>query len=253
MAFCSNCGTFMPDGETVCKSCGRQIPPAFNNNQAGQGGAGQGNMGQPGGQQPPQGGQYYQQGGAAGAANQGQSPGGQFGQGGQNPGGQFGQNPNWQAGQGQFGQAGQGQYGQQNQNANPSGAQGFAQDFINRANDTADYTNNIDPGDINTNKIYGGLAYILFFLPLIICPNSKYGRFHANQSLLLVILSIAFNIFSGIIRNIFGFLSPLFFIGSLVTAALWLLTLALFVMGLVNGFSGNARELPIIGKYRIIK
>ena len=51
-----------------------------------------------------------------------------------------------------------------------------------------DYTSRMDPNDILQNKTLCGLAYvfpILFFLPLVSCPNSKFGRFHANQALLL--------------------------------------------------------------------
>ncbi len=51
-----------------------------------------------------------------------------------------------------------------------------------------------DPADIEKNKTIAGLAYVLFFLPLIACPDSKFGRFHANQALLLVLVSIAGNI-----------------------------------------------------------
>ena len=35
--------------------------------------------------------------------------------------------------------------------------------------------------DIEKNKVMAGLSYILFFLPLIACPESKYGRFHATR------------------------------------------------------------------------
>ena len=47
-----------------------------------------------------------------------------------------------------------------------------------------------DPADIEKNKTMAGLAYLIFFLPLIVCPDSKYGKFHANQGLLLLITSI---------------------------------------------------------------
>ena len=49
---------------------------------------------------------------------------------------------------------------------------------------------NIDPADIEKNKTMAGLAYLIFFLPLLACPDSKYGRYHANQALLLFILGL---------------------------------------------------------------
>ena len=99
------------------------------------------------------------------------------------------------------------------------------------------------PEDIEKNKTMAGLAYLLFFLPPIVCPESKYARFHANQSLLLLILGAAGNVILGIIPVIGWMLLPVFGIG----------VLALFIMGLVNGFGGKAKRLPLIGKFDILK
>lgn len=99
------------------------------------------------------------------------------------------------------------------------------------------------PEDIEKGKTMAGLSYLLFFLPLIACPDSKYGRFHANQSLLLLITGIAGNIILGIIPVIGWMLMPVFGIGVLV----------LGIMGLINGFGGKAKRLPIIGKFTILK
>lgn len=106
-------------------------------------------------------------------------------------------------------------------------------------NDNYDF----DPGDIEKNKTMAGLAYIIFFLPLLACPESKYAKFHANQSLILFIVAIAGNIILGIIPILGWILLPFFGIAVLILA----------IMGLVNGFGGKAKELPVIGKYRIIK
>ena len=100
-----------------------------------------------------------------------------------------------------------------------------------------------DPADIEKNKTMAGLAYLIFFLPLIACPDSKYGKFHANQGLLLLIASIVGTVVLSIIP-IIGWVLLLFYP---------LVILVLGIMGLVNGFSGKAKPLPIIGKYTIIK
>lgn len=39
--------------------------------------------------------------------------------------------------------------------------------------------NTYTPEDIEKNKTMAGLAYLLFFLPLIACPESRYAKFHA--------------------------------------------------------------------------
>lgn len=88
-----------------------------------------------------------------------------------------------------------------------------------------------------------GLAYLLFFLPLIACPESRYAKFHANQALLLLITGIVGNVILGIIPVIGWMLMPIFGIGVLI----------LGIMGLVNGFGGKAKQLPLIGKFTIIK
>ena len=97
--------------------------------------------------------------------------------------------------------------------------------------------------DIEKGKTMAGLSYFLFFLPLLACPDSKYARFHANQSLLLLITSIAGNVILGIIPVIGWMLLPVFGVAILV----------LVVMGLINGFGGKVKQLPIIGKFTILK
>lgn len=97
--------------------------------------------------------------------------------------------------------------------------------------------------DIEKGKTMAGLSYLLFFLPLVVCPESKYAKFHANQALLLLITAIAGNVILGIIPFIGWMLMPIFGIG----------ILALAIMGLINGFGGKAKRLPLIGKFTIIK
>lgn len=87
-----------------------------------------------------------------------------------------------------------------------------------------------------------GLAYFLFFLPLIICPESRYARYHANQGLVLLIVSALGSIVLAIIPIIGWILSPIFGLGVLVLA----------ILGLVNGLNGQAKELPLIGKWQIL-
>lgn len=111
-----------------------------------------------------------------------------------------------------------------------------------------------DSTDIEQNKTMAGLAYILFFLPLIACKDSAYGRFHANQGLLLLILSIVGSIALSVVSGLFLFISwRLFWISSFLYGAFGLVILILVVMGLINGLNGKAKELPIIGGFRIIK
>lgn len=117
-----------------------------------------------------------------------------------------------------------------------------------------DSNEQFESADIEANKAMGGLAYILFFIPLIAAPNSKYARFHANQGLLLVLLGIALGIVISILTTVFAFISyRLLGIIGILSTIIWIGLMVLWIMGLVNGFSGKTKELPIIGKIKIIK
>lgn len=106
-----------------------------------------------------------------------------------------------------------------------------------------DQENSYSAENIERVKTMAGLSYLIFFLPLVVCPESKYARFHANQSLLLVITAIGGNMILGIIPVIGWMLLPIFGLGILM----------LGIIGLINGFGGKAKQLPIIGKFTILK
>jgi len=93
-----------------------------------------------------------------------------------------------------------------------------------------------DPADIEKNKTVAGLAYILFFLPLIACPDSPYGRFHANQGLLLLILWVG----GVLILSLIPVIGP-----AILLPIYGIFLFALMIIGLINGFNGKAKELPL--------
>ncbi len=97
-----------------------------------------------------------------------------------------------------------------------------------------------DPSDVEANKTAAGLAYILFFLPLIMAPNSQYAKFNANQALLILFGYFA----AGIIRVI-----P--FIGVLISGLLFLALGIFTIMGLVYGFTGKTKPLPLLDKLNL--
>jgi uncharacterized membrane protein len=101
-----------------------------------------------------------------------------------------------------------------------------------------------DYRDVEDNKVISFLSYlgILFIIPLIAAPNSYYAKFHANQGLLLFIMEMVCATICAI---------PI--VGWIVGAIGEVLAVVFTIMGIVNALSGKAKELPIIGKYRIIK
>ena len=118
-----------------------------------------------------------------------------------------------------------------------------------------DTTDQFDPADIQQNKVMAVLSYIgiLVLVPILGAKDSKFARYHANQGLLLLIASAAYNIALRIVNAILYAISwRLAFIGTILSAV----SIAFFVLmiiGIVNAANGRAKELPVIGKYRLLK
>jgi uncharacterized membrane protein len=105
--------------------------------------------------------------------------------------------------------------------------------------------------DITEGKAAGGMSsdlkerlisavsylWILFFLTLVIIPESGFGRFHANQALLNLLWGIVFGLLSNIA---FGWLFNLI----LAVYPLW---------GIATALMGLEKPFPIIGNIRLIK
>ena len=123
-------------------------------------------------------------------------------------------------------------------------------------NNTADTTAEFDPADIASNKAMAILSYfgLLVLIPLLAAKNSRFARFHANQGLIVLIAGVVGTIGQRIlglvlkyIPYIGGVLAGL--IGFAVSAVL----LVLAVLGIINAAQGKAKELPVIGKFRLLK
>lgn len=121
----------------------------------------------------------------------------------------------------------------------------------NTADTTADYT----AEDIEQNKVMALLGYlgILFLVPLFAAPNSKFARYHANQGLVLSLAAVAFGIVYTILVTVLLTISwRLSFLTSIL-GLLWLAYPVLGIIGIINALNGKAKELPFIGKIKILK
>lgn len=103
------------------------------------------------------------------------------------------------------------------------------------------------------NKVIFVLSYlgVLFFLPLVACPDSKVGRFHANQGLVLLIAGIA----GQIVLTILSSFAPwgLWIIFSLLSMVYGLAIFILAILGMVNAYKLEQKPLPVIGTITILK
>lgn len=122
---------------------------------------------------------------------------------------------------------------------------------FNEFNNTADTTADYDPADIQQNKAMGILAYIswLVLVPIFAAKGSKFARFHANQGLVLAIAEIICWVVLGLLGNI-PFIGWLF---GIIDGLLSLVFVGFAVIGIVNASNGKVKELPIVGKFRILK
>ena len=102
-------------------------------------------------------------------------------------------------------------------------------------------------------KVVFSLCYlwgILFFLPLILYKNDEEAKFRANEGLVLLIVSIIGNAVFGILTAIGGAVATVF---GIITGVFNLGILILAIIGIINVINGDKKELPLLGKYKLIR
>ena len=133
---------------------------------------------------------------------------------------------------------------------------------------TPDTTSEFDPEDIALNNRLSFLSYIgaLVLVPIFCVKKSKFARYHANQGLILFIVEFAYGVIQMILDLILKAIFPLhysltlslvrnpaYYIISVLLSLAWVALIFLNVTGIINAVKGKAKELPIIGKFKILK
>ncbi|MDD5356553.1 MAG: hypothetical protein PHS53_00180 [Candidatus Pacebacteria bacterium] len=95
------------------------------------------------------------------------------------------------------------------------------------------------------DKTMAIIAYIIFFVPLLMGNRSQFVNYHTNQGTVLFIFMI-------ILQVVLSFLVFIPLIGLLLQIAR-LLPFVLMVIGIMNAAKGAMNPLPIIGGFTIIK
>ncbi len=94
-------------------------------------------------------------------------------------------------------------------------------------------------------RINGSVCWLIWcFYPLLIDGENEAYRFHSNEGLILLILMIAVTILGSVVPVVGWFII-------LPLGELFCFVLA--IMGMLNAYNETMKELPIIGKYKIIK
>ncbi len=107
-----------------------------------------------------------------------------------------------------------------------------------------------DRADVEKNKDMAALGYVLFFLPLITCKDSKLGKYCANQGLLLLLTYV-------VARFILGIFDNIFLIGFLFGIAKFLISIGLIALGVFMAYQlkkyDRVMKLPYIGHFTLIQ
>jgi len=108
---------------------------------------------------------------------------------------------------------------------------------------------NFTAQEIEDGKAMAGVAYLTligFIVALIVGKDNRFTMYHVQQALALFIVMFA----AGIIAVI-----PV--LGQIVMVITWIFGIVCLIMGLINGFGGQAKPLPIIGalgfKFNMVK
>jgi uncharacterized membrane protein len=123
------------------------------------------------------------------------------------------------------------------QNQEPLEVEVISADEIEKTGSQKQYK---DP-QIEKNRTWAALGYVFFLIPLIADFNSKFNRFHANQSMLLLIYLAIVNAL---------WIIP--WIGWLFAVLGWVMGIGLFAFGVISAYNGKMWRLPIIGEVDII-
>lgn len=105
-----------------------------------------------------------------------------------------------------------------------------------------------------TAKVISILDYIgiLWILGLLVEKDNPDVKFHTNQGLVLFLLDVVV----GVVNAVFGFLSFIPVVGTLLSIVGWALGVACFVLmilGIVNAAQGQRKPLPVIGGITLLK
>ena len=140
-------------------------------------------------------------------------------------------------------------------------------DIINSLMDTTDHSHEFDRQDAEKNKVTSIIACfgITFWVPFVFSSNSRFSRFYANQGLLILILSLPFIVVNAIFTSIINSacimytssgptLSILgYILDILLFGIFYLFPIFIIFTTIQNIRAGKAKDIPLIGKFRLIR
>lgn len=116
--------------------------------------------------------------------------------------------------------------------------------------------------DIKMSKKIACVSYLLFFLPLVKYPynKSRFARYHANQSLLMLLSVVILILFFQLVSFFLSFLNLIDLISWFIKVCAFLISyffsFVFVVYGIRNSiaaYKGFYKKLPFIGNIMLIK
>lgn len=117
--------------------------------------------------------------------------------------------------------------------------------------DVKNSTKKFDKKDIEENKAMACLAYIVAPVPYFIEEKSKWVRYHAIQGMNFFIIFVSMCLAVSIINSLILFPFP--FLKGITRTILYSFGVIYALIGIINVCNGEAKELPIINKFKFIK
>ena len=134
-------------------------------------------------------------------------------------------------------------------------------DAVENVVNTTNHISEHNKQDVNRFKTKAALCYFplvaVYYIIKNQHKNNEYMLFHVNQGMIITCFWIAVVIFTSLTSTIFRvdglFVSYVPTAINLVNYILYCLAIVLSGFGFINTINGNSKELPVIGKLKIIK
>lgn len=117
--------------------------------------------------------------------------------------------------------------------------------------DVKDSSEKFSKKDIEENKAMAALSYIIAPVPYFLENKSKWVRYHAIEGMNLFIIFIIFSLTVSVINSLLLYHFP--FLKTLLRTVLNVFAMVFAIIGIVNVCNCEAKELPLIKKFKLIK
>ncbi|MBQ4064633.1 MAG: hypothetical protein IJD10_00885 [Clostridia bacterium] len=125
-----------------------------------------------------------------------------------------------------------------------------------------DYTAKFREEDTRVCRIECACACtgLLFFLPLVSAPESRFGRYWANQGLIILLVQLLLTVVWLSVGGLLWLLGLIPFIGILFSILRWIVGILLAAVALfyviypmICAARGRATDSPVVGIFRFIR